>query len=62
MDKVYYKEVHFDLLYRVWFKKFILRIVRPVVTWLQKIRAWAEPHLYINISTLLIIFNSSFIY
>jgi len=32
MDNVYYKEVQFDLLYPVWFKKFILRIVRPVVT------------------------------
>jgi len=35
MDKVYYKEVHFDLLCPVRFKKFILHIVRPVVTWLQ---------------------------
>jgi len=44
MDNVYYKEVHFDLLF------FILRIVKPVVTWVQsfkKIREWAElePHL-----------------
>jgi len=35
MDKVYYKEIYFDLLYPIWFKKFILRIVRPVVTWVQ---------------------------
>jgi len=34
----------------MWFKKFILRIVRPVVTWVQSLKntwAWAElePHL-----------------
>jgi len=33
MDKVYYKEVYFDLLYPIWFKKFILHIVGLVVTW-----------------------------
>jgi len=47
IDKVYYKKVHFDLLYPVWFKKFILRIVIPVATWVQtfkKIRAWADPY------------------
>jgi len=38
MAKVYYKEVSFDLLYPVWFKKFILRIVRPVVTWVQSFK------------------------
>jgi len=32
MDKVYYMEVFFYLLYPVWLKKFILHIVRPVVT------------------------------
>jgi len=30
MDKVYYKEVYFDLLYPVWFKKLLLHIVRAV--------------------------------
>jgi len=47
MDKVYYKEVYFDLLYPVWIKKLIFRIVRPIVTWLQgfkNIRAWADPY------------------
>jgi len=40
-----------DLLYPMWFKKFILRIVRPVVTWVQcfkKIRAWAELELFFS--------------
>jgi len=32
MDKVYYKEFYFDLLFPMWFKKFILRLVKPVVT------------------------------
>jgi len=32
MDKVYYKEVHFDLLFPMWFKQIILHIVRSVVT------------------------------
>jgi len=59
MDKVYYKEVHFDLLFPVWFKKFILCIVIPVVTRVQsfkkKIRAWAElePHLSFFLNNLL---------
>jgi len=35
MDKVYYKEVHFDLLFPMWFKKLILCVVRPVATWMQ---------------------------
>jgi len=38
MDKVYYKEVHFDLLYPRWIKKFIFLIVRPVVTWAQSLK------------------------
>jgi len=38
IDKVYYKKVHFKLLYPVWFKKFILRIVRPIVTWMQNLK------------------------
>jgi len=28
MDKVYYKEVYFDLLYHIWFQKFFLHIVK----------------------------------
>jgi len=36
IDKVYYMEVHFNLLCPVWFKKFILRIVGPVATWMQQ--------------------------
>jgi len=32
MDKVYHKEVHFDLLYPMSFKNFILHLIRPVVT------------------------------
>jgi len=47
IDKVYYKEVRFDLLFPVRFNKFILRIVRPVITWLQSfknIRAWADSY------------------
>jgi len=35
MDKVYYKEVHFDLLYPMWS---ILRLVRPVVKWVQVLK------------------------
>jgi len=31
INKVYYKEVYFDPLYHVWFKKCFLRIVRTVV-------------------------------
>jgi len=51
MDKVYYKELYFDLLYPVWLKKFILFIDRPVVTWVQSFKInpgvhWLEPHLY----------------
>jgi len=38
MDKVYYKEVCFYLLYPMWFNKFIFRIVRPVVTWVRSFK------------------------
>jgi len=51
MDMVYYKEAHFDLLFPIWFKKFILRTVRPVVTWVQNfknIRAWTELEHYLS--------------
>jgi len=37
----------FHLLHPVWFKKFILCIVRPLVTWVQTlkmIRAWTNPY------------------
>jgi len=49
MGKVYYKGVHFDLLYPMCFKNLILHLVRPLVTWVEifkKIQAWAdlEPH------------------
>jgi len=37
-DIVWYKEIYCDLLYPMWFKKFILRLVRPVVTWVQNFK------------------------
>jgi len=33
MGNVYYNGIYFDILYPMWFKTFVLRIVNTAVTW-----------------------------